>query len=47
MIADCCLVDVDEVYGFHNYPNFKGGVIRVKAGPVMACGSKIDIKVYG
>lgn len=33
---DDCLKDVDEVYGFHNVPNFNEGEIRVVAGPIMA-----------
>ena len=47
MIAEGCLDGVDEVYGFHNIPNAKNGIIRVKDGPVMAYGSKVDIKIYG
>ena len=36
MIKEKCMVDVDEVYGLHNIPNFDEGDIRVCDGPFMA-----------
>ena len=47
MIKDGCLEGVDEIYGFHNRPMFKEGIIAVKKGAVMASCSKISIKVHG
>lgn len=36
MIKEGCLEGVDEVYGFHNIPQFNEGEIRVCPGPIMA-----------
>lgn len=36
MIKEGCLEGVDEVYGYHNIPNFDEGDIRVVSGPIMA-----------
>lgn len=36
MIKEGCLEGVDEVYGFHNVPNFDEGDVRVKSGAIMA-----------
>lgn len=47
MIKEGCLDGVDEVYGYHNIPNFEEGHIRVKAGPVMASSTMVDIKITG
>ena len=47
MIKEGCLEGIDEVYGFHNIPNFSEGEIRVKEGPVMAAVSLVKIKVVG
>ena len=33
MVQQGCLKEVDEVYGFHNIPNFDEGDIRVCSGP--------------
>ena len=47
MIEDRCLKDIDEVYGFHNIPNFDEGDIRVCEGGFFAASSKILIEVQG
>jgi len=49
MIKEGCLEGVDEVYGFHNVPNFEEGDIRVCVGPIMSSSTclKITIKATG
>ena len=50
MIKEGWLNGVDEVYGFHNVPNFKEGDIRVIAGgggAVMAASTLVHIKIKG
>ena len=49
MINDGCLDGVDEVYGFHNIPNFTEGDIRVIAGggAVMAASTHVKITIKG
>ena len=47
MIKEGCLKDVDEVYGFHNIPNFDEGDIRVCEGPFFASETSVEIKVIG
>lgn len=47
MVKDGCLEGVDEVYGFHNIPNFPEGDVRVCPGPIMAATTTIRIKIYG
>ena len=47
MIKEGCLEGVDEVYGFHNVPNFDEGDIRVIAGPIFASIVEVQIKVLG
>lgn len=47
MIAEKCLEGVDEVYGFHNIPNFDEGDIRVCEGPFFAAVTVVKIKVVG
>ena len=47
MIKEGCLDGVDEVYGFHNIPNFDEGDIRVIEGAIMASSSMVTIKVKG
>lgn len=47
MIKEGCLKGVDEVYGFHNIPNFDEGDIRVVSGPIMASSTMVKIKVIG
>eukprot|EP00347_Sterkiella_histriomuscorum_P014837 403359336 len=44
---DNCLDGVDEVYGFHNVPQFNEGEIRVTPGPIMAQVTVIEITVHG
>ena len=47
MIKEGCLKGIDEVYGFHNVPNFDEGDVRVIEGPIMAMGTTVKIKVIG
>eukprot|EP00347_Sterkiella_histriomuscorum_P014900 403359085 len=47
MIKEGCLEGVDEVYGFHNVPNFEEGDVRVKAGAIMAASNKLEIRLKG
>ena len=47
MIQEGCLKGVDEVYGFHNIPNFDEGDIRVCEGPFFAAVTRVRITVIG
>ena len=47
MIKEGCLDGIDEVYGFHNVPNFDEGDIRVKAGAIMASSTTFSMKITG
>lgn len=47
MIEDGCLEGVDEIYGFHNRPMFKEGIISTKPGAVMASATIVRITVNG
>lgn len=47
MIKEGCLDGVDEVYGFHNIPNFDEGDIRVCEGPILACSTRFELTVKG
>jgi hippurate hydrolase len=47
MIKEGCLEGVDEVYGYHNVPNFEEGDVRVCPGPIMAQANIVRIKVHG
>ena len=47
MIKEKCLVGVDEVYGFHNVPNFDEGDIRVCEGAFFAASTVVKIKILG
>jgi hippurate hydrolase len=47
MIEEGCLDGADEVYGFHNMPQIKEGIIAVKEGPMMAEGTLIKINIIG
>ena len=47
MIKEKCLIGVDEVYGFHNMPNFDEGDIRVCAGAFLAASTSLKIRVIG
>lgn len=44
---DNCLEGVDEVYGFHNVPQFGEGEIRVCPGAIMSKVCIVKIKVLG
>ena len=47
MVKENCMVGVDEVYGFHNIPNFDEGDIRVCAGAFFAAVTYVKIRVIG
>lgn len=47
MIDEGCLKEVDEVYGFHNIPNFDEGDIRVCDGPFFAKVTQVRLTVTG
>jgi amidohydrolase len=47
MIEEGCLEGVDEVYGFHNMPQFDEGDIRVCDGAFMASSTIVNIKIVG
>jgi len=47
MIEEGCLNNIDEVYGFHNIPNFDEGDIRVIDGGIFAESTSFIIKVFG
>lgn len=47
MIKEGCLEGVDEVYGYHNVPNFDEGDIRVCEGPIFASVTLIKIEIKG
>ena len=47
MIKEGCLEGVDEVYGFHNVPNFEEGDVRVIPGAIMSSSTIIEIRVKG
>jgi metal-dependent amidase/aminoacylase/carboxypeptidase family protein len=47
MIEEGCLDGVDEVYGFHNIPNFDEGDIRVCEGPFFAKVTQVKIYING
>lgn len=47
MIKEGCLEGVDEVYGYHNIPNFDEGDIRVCEGPFFAKVTQVRIYING
>lgn len=47
MIEEGCLEDIDEIYGYHNIPNFDEGDIRVCEGPIFAEYTQVDITITG
>lgn len=47
MIKEGCLEGVDEVYGYHNIPNFDEGDIRVCEGGFFAAVTFVKIKIVG
>lgn len=47
MVEEGCMNGVDEVYGFHNIPNFDEGDIRVCTGAFFAAVTTVSIKIIG
>jgi len=47
MVKEGCMENVDEVYGFHNIPNFDEGDIRVCEGAFFAAVTRVEIKIKG
>ena len=47
MIKEGCLDNIEEVYGFHNIPNFDEGDIRVCEGAIMAADTQVYITITG
>lgn len=47
MIEEGCLDFIDEVYGFHNFPGFDEGDVRVIPGAIMAASTTVKITVKG
>jgi metal-dependent amidase/aminoacylase/carboxypeptidase family protein len=47
MVKEGCMKNIDEVYGYHNVPNFDEGDIRVCPGPFFAQSTTVDIKIKG
>lgn len=45
MIQEGALIEVDEVYGCHNWPFGKPGEMYVKNGYMMSCATSINIVV--
>ena len=47
MINEGCLKNIDEVYGYHNVPNFDEGDIRICEGGFFAGNTQIRITIKG
>jgi len=47
MIKEGCLDKVDEVYGFHNVPNFEEGDLRICVGPIMSTSTTVLLTIRG
>jgi metal-dependent amidase/aminoacylase/carboxypeptidase family protein len=47
MVKDGCLDGIEEIYGYHNIPDFDEGDIRVIPGPIMASSTTVKIRVFG
>mmetsp|Transcript_63067 Transcript_63067/g.195260 ORF Transcript_63067/g.195260 Transcript_63067/m.195260 type:complete len:478 (+) Transcript_63067:33-1466(+) len=47
MIMEGCLENVDEVYGWHNWPAWPLGELRVAVGPVMAHTMTFEVVITG
>ena len=47
MVEEGAVTGVGQVYGLHNWPGFPKGVVRVKAGPVMAEVDNICLTIRG
>jgi len=47
MVKAGCLDGIDEIYGYHNVPNFDEGDIRVCEGPIFAQVNGVKISITG
>ena len=49
MLADGLLerFPMDRIFGYHNWPGLEAGTVAVHPGPVMAAGSRIEIRMIG
>lgn len=47
MVKEGCMDGVDEVYGYHNVPQFDEGDIRVCEGGFFAASTIVNIKIIG
>lgn len=47
MIIDGCLDGVQEVYGYHNVPNFHEADVRVCEGAIMSASDMVYFTVKG
>ena len=47
MVKEGCMKNVDEVYGWHNIPNFDEGDIRVCEGAFFAAVTRVEITING
>lgn len=47
MIKEGCLDGIDEVYGYHNIPNFDEGDIRICEGGFFAAVTVVKITIHG
>ena len=47
MVEENCMENIDEVYGYHNIPNFDEGDIRVCEGGFFAASTIVRITIKG
>ena len=47
MVKEGCMNGVDEVYGYHNWPSWPLGHLKVTPGPIMAHPSSFEIVITG
>ncbi len=49
MIADGLFdrFPMERIFAFHNWPGLDAGTVAVHAGPVMAAGSRVEIRLHG
>ena len=47
MVDEGCMKGVDEVYGYHNWPAFRYGVMHICKGPIMGHPSGFEIIITG
>ena len=47
MVQGGCMQGVDEVYGYHNWPSWPLGHLKVTPGPIMAHPSSFEIVITG